>query len=230
MTPVADQAVLDRLRQFPGSAIANAIESFEVRLRNEGFADGTVRSLFDELPAAVGYAVTARIRCSTPPPVGHLYTDRTDWWAYIASVPGPRFVVVQDVDEQRGLGAFVGGVHAHVLRALGCVAYATDGSVRDQRELRAMQFPVFAGRRSISHAFAHVVDFGAPVEIGGLAVRSGDLLFGDRDGLLSIPPEVLSRLPDAVDSMMAKEEAVKRLCRSPEFSVDALRQLIRSQG
>ena len=75
--------------------------------------------------------MTASIRCSSPPPVGHHYHDRTDWWNYIASVPAPRFVVVQDVDEQRGLGGFVGDVHANILRALGCVAYATNGSVRD---------------------------------------------------------------------------------------------------
>jgi hypothetical protein len=114
-------AALDVLRALDGAAIANAIETFGVRLRNEGFADGSIRSLFPDLPPAVGHAVTARIRCSTPPPVGYQYTDRTDWWHYIATVPSPRFVVVEDLDESPGLGGFVGELHATILRALDCV-------------------------------------------------------------------------------------------------------------
>jgi hypothetical protein len=70
---------LRALRAFDGAAIANAIETFDVRLRNEGFADASIRALFPELPPAVGYAATAKIRCSSPPPVGHHYYDRTDW-------------------------------------------------------------------------------------------------------------------------------------------------------
>jgi regulator of RNase E activity RraA len=221
---------LDALQRLSGSAVANAIETFDVRLRNEGFADGSVLWLFDELPPAVGYAVTARVRCSTPPPVGHVYHDNTDWWTYITSVPAPRFVVVQDVDEQRGLGAFIGEVHANILRALSCVGYATNGSVRDHAALHAMGFPCFAASRSVSHAFAHIVDFGQPVEIGGLPVTTGDLLFGDRDGLQSVPPELVDRLPDVAARMVAQEQDVIRLCQSPQFSIDSLRQLVRSLG
>ena len=141
-------ASLDVLRALDGAAIANAIETFGVRLRNEGFADGSIRSLFPDLPPAVGHAVTARIRCSTPPPVGYQYTDRTDWWHYIATVPSPRFVVVEDVDESPGLGGFVGELHATILRALDCVGYATNGAVRDADAVRArVGLSMFASRR-----------------------------------------------------------------------------------
>jgi regulator of RNase E activity RraA len=221
---------LDALLRLSGSAVANAIETFDVRLRNEGFADGSIRCLFDDLPPAVGYAVTARVRCSTPPPVGHRYHDRTDWWTYIASVQAPRFVVVQDVDDDRGRGAFIGEVHGNILRALGCVGYATDGSVRDRAGLHALGFPCFAASTSVSHAFAHIVDFGQPVEIGGLPVVTGDLLFGDRDGLQSVPPDLVDQLPAVAARMVAKEQDVIRLCQSPQFSIDALRQLVRSLG
>lgn len=220
---------IDALRTLSGTTVANAIETFEVRLRNEGFARGTVRMRCDgELPPAVGHAVTARIRTSAPPPVGHRYLDRTDWWTYIASVPAPRFVVVQDVDDVHGLGAFVGEVHASILRALDCAGYATDGSIRDQAALSRMRFPCFAASVSISHAFAHIVDFGEPVEIGGLAVSTGDLLFGDRDGLLSVPLDIADRVPAVAAQMVADERDVLRLCASPQFSIDRLRDLVRS--
>ena len=139
---------IEALRRYDGGAIANAIETFQVRLRNEGFTDGTIRSLFPDLPPVSGYAATARIRCSGPPPVGQSYDDRTDWWSYIVDVPAPRIVVIEDVDERAGLGALVGHVHAHILRALGCVAYITNGAVRDVDALRAAGLQAFAAHLS----------------------------------------------------------------------------------
>ncbi len=222
-------AALNALRALDGASIANAIETFNVRLRNEGFADASIRCMLPSLPPAVGYAVTARIRCSSPPPVGHHYHDRTDWWNYIASVPAPRFVVVQDIDEKPGLGGFVGGIHSHVLRALECDGYATNGSVRDLISVEDhVQLPMFASGVAVSHAFAHIVDFGGPVELGGLKVSSGDLLFGDSNGVQSVPPSIVEALPGVVAEMKVNEQAVIQFCRSKEFSIDGLRQLVRS--
>jgi len=222
-------ADLNALCALDGAAIANAIETFDVRLRNEGFADGSIRSLFPDLPPAAGYAVTARIACSTPPPVGHRYADRTDWWHYIAAVPAPRFVVVEDVDERPGLGGFVGELHASILQALECAGYATNGSVRDVAAVRAhVGLPLFASGVALSHAFAHIVEFGGPVQIGGLRVASGDLLFGDAHGLQTIPPQLVDRLARVVDDMTRHERRIVALCRSPQFSLDALTTLVRS--
>jgi hypothetical protein len=72
-----------------GTDLANAIECFDRRLRNEGFADTSIGCLLPDDRPSVGYAVTARIRCSSPPPVGHRYHDRTDWRNYILTVPRP---------------------------------------------------------------------------------------------------------------------------------------------
>ncbi len=230
MPDIVSRASIEALRWLDGAAIANAIETFGLRLRNEGFADGSIRCLFADLQPVAGYAVTARIQCSTPPPVGHTYYDRTDWWSYIVSVPAPRFVVVQDLDDRPGLGAFVGEVHANILGALGCVAYATNGSVRDLRGAKALGFQFFSGGIAVSHAFAHIVDFGHPVAIGGLQVASGDLLFGDLHGLQNVPMDVVEKLPAVVARMLATEQEVIRLCRSAEFSMEKLRDLVRSLG
>jgi regulator of RNase E activity RraA len=225
----AGNPALSALCALDGAAIANAIETFGVRLRNEGFADNSIRSLFPDLPAVAGYAVTARIRCSTPPPVGYQYTDRTDWWQYILGVPAPRFVVVEDVDARPGLGGFVGELHATILRALDCVGYATNGSVRDADAVRTrVGLPMFASGVAVSHAFAHVVEFGKPVQIGGLGVASGDLLFGDGHGVQSVPLQLVERIPDAAARMTAHEQKIIALCRSPQFSIDALTLLVRS--
>jgi 4-hydroxy-4-methyl-2-oxoglutarate aldolase len=186
-------ALLDAIRQFDGGTISNAIETRDVRLRNEGFADGTIRCVFDDLPPVVGYAVTARIRCSSPPPVGHSYP-------------------------------------ASILRALGCVAYATNGSVRDLRPVRGIGFQLFAKSISVSHAFVHLVDFAQPITVGGLRVGSGDIVYGDRHGLLTIPPAMAGDIPVIAARMLEQEQRVIELCQSPDFSLERLRTLVRQPG
>jgi regulator of RNase E activity RraA len=223
-------STLAALGRLTGADVANAIETFGVRLRNEGFADGTIRCMLDGHPPAIGYAVTARIRSEAPPPVGYHYHDRTDWWSYISSIPAPRFVAVQDVGDRPGRGAFVGEIHATILRALGCVAYATNGSVRDLAAVRETGVQLFATSVAVSHAFAHIVDFGQPIEIGGLSVATGDLLFGDAHGLQSIPASVAELVPGVAAEMAEQERQVVRLCQSAEFSIDKLRHLVRSFG
>jgi regulator of RNase E activity RraA len=230
VTDPTGQHALAALRALAGTELANAIESFERRLRNEGFADPSIRCLLADRHPSVGHAATARIRCSSPPPVGHRYHDRTDWWSYIVTVPPPRFVVVQDIDDRAGLGALVGDVHANILRALDCVAYATNGSVRDVAAISAIPFGLFATSVAVSHAFCHIVDFGEPVALGGLHVASGDLIFGDIHGLQSIPSDLVDLLPAAAANLKVQEQAVIRFCQSREFAIDKLRNLVRSLG
>ena len=89
-----------------------------------------------------------------------------------------------------GLGSFIGDVHANILRVLGCIGVVTNGAVRNVEAARALQFQMFARNLSVSHAFAHVFDFGGPVEVGHMQVRPGDLLHGDRHGVQTIPLEI----------------------------------------
>jgi len=216
-------ALVESLRRLDACRVANTIETFDGRLRNEGFADGTVRGLFEELPPIVGHAVTARIRGSAPPPVGHTYRDRTDWWSYILTVPPPRIVVVQDVDERRGLGAFVGHVHARILKSLGCAGYVTNGSVRDLPAVRGIGFQLFASSVSVSHAFVHIVDFGEPVTIGGLEIASSEIVYGDIHGVLTIPGDLVAEVPRVAARLDEQERRVVELCQSAEFTLDRLR-------
>ena len=226
MSDLLAPAVLDQLRRLDSCAISNAIETLGVRLRNEGFTDARIACLFDDLPPVVGYAVTATIRCSTPPPVGHRYSDRTDWWNAILATPAPRVVVVQDVDDRPGLGAFVGEVHANILRALGCVAYVTNGTVRDLPAVRDAGLQAFAAGTTPSHAFVHIVGYGAAVEIAGLTIAPGDLVFGDRHGIVSLPPDAATLVPPIAADMNAKERQVIDYCHAPGFSIETLRALV----
>jgi regulator of RNase E activity RraA len=213
-------------RMLSTCRVANAIETFDVRLRNAGFMDASIKCRFDDLPPITGYAVTARIRTSLPPMVQHRYIDRTDWWMSIVDVPAPRIVVIEDVDTPPGVGALLGQVHASILRALGCVGLATNGAVRDLPELHRLGFQCFSRQVAVSHAYAHIFEFGKPVRVGGLQIEPRTLLHGDRHGLVEVPLDIAGRIPAVAADMAARDRRIIAFCESPGFSLGALRQLI----
>ena len=218
---------LAALRQIDTCMVANAIESFNVRLRNTGFADARVRCVFKDSPPTVGYAVTARLRSGEPPIGGGTFHDRADFWNSILQAPAPRILVLQDMDEPPGRGAFVGYMHASILKALGCVAYVTNGAVRELPSVRKTGIQLFAGSVAVSHAYAHIFEIDRSVTVGGMEVRPGDLLHGDRHGLLTVPAEIASRIPAAADRLRRAEQAVIDLCQSEDFSVPKLGELMK---
>jgi 4-hydroxy-4-methyl-2-oxoglutarate aldolase len=217
----------DALRRLDTCMVSNAIETFEIRLRNTGFADARIRCMFEDLPPMVGYAATARLRTGEPPIAGNSYHDRTDWWNSILEVPAPRIAVLEDMDKPPGVGAFLGDTHAAILRALGCVGYVTDGAVRELPRVRDVGLQLFAGSVAVSHAYAHIFDFGSVVKVGGLRVRPGDLLHGDRHGLLSVPKQIAPEIPAVAAKLQEAEQRVIDFCRSREFSVEKLPQVLR---
>jgi 4-hydroxy-4-methyl-2-oxoglutarate aldolase len=221
---------LESLRGLDACTLANAIETFHERLRNEGFMGHNVRCLFPQLQPMIGYAATVKIRGSSPPTTGNLYTDRTDWWDYIASLPAPRIVVVQDCSARTGLGSLVGAVHMNILRALHCSGVVTNGSVRDIPAAESAGFHYFAGSVSVSHAYVHIVEIGKPVEVDGLTICSGDLLHGDLHGVQTIPMDIASRIPAVAARISAEEQALIALCRSPEFSIQKLRAAVKRKS
>ncbi len=225
-----NSAQLEALRRLDTCTVSNSIETFEVRLRNTGFADSTIRCIFPQFPSVVGYAVTARVRSSVPPMEGNKYMDRTDFWNYLLTWPAPRVVVFEDIDKKPGLGSFVGEIHANIFLALGCVGLVTNGAVRDLGAVEPTGFQFFAGSIAVSHAYAHIFEFGSPVEVGGLKVHPGDLIHGDRHGVLTVPKEVAARIPGVAAKLLERERQVIGLCRSPDFSLGKLREAVKELG
>jgi 4-hydroxy-4-methyl-2-oxoglutarate aldolase len=226
LEPVLIGEELDALRQLDTCMVSNAIETFDLRLRNAGFADASIRCMFEDAPSMVGYAATARLRSAQPPMAGRRFCDRTDWWNSILEIPAPRIVVLEDMDKPPGVGALVGDGHAAMLMALGCAGYVTNGAVRELPKIRKLGLHLFAGNVAVSHAYAHLFDFGSTVKVGGLEVRPGDLLHGNRHGLLTVPRQIASEITPVAARLERTEQKLIDLCRSSEFSVDKLRHII----
>lgn len=76
--------------------------------------------------------------------------------------------------------------------ARGGVGCVTDGLVRDVRKIRALKFPVFHGGIGPldSRGRGRMIEMDTPVECGGVTVRTGDVVFGDVDGVVVVPQEI----------------------------------------
>ncbi len=153
----------------------------------------------------VGYAVTVVIE-----PSNGAHPKKTpDAWSqyrqYIASVPGPKIVMVQDLDKPRLIGAFWGEVNSNIHRALGCVGSVCDGGLRDLDEINAAGFKVLARGMCVGHAHSCPIRWGGDVEVFGRKVSPGQLIHADKHGFLAVPPGDEPRLLEAARFMDSGE-------------------------
>jgi hypothetical protein len=59
------------------------------------------------------------------------------------------------------------------------------------------------------------------VQVAGVTIHTGDILHGDRHGIVKVPAELVEDLPDAIRAHEATERRVIEVCRSPDFSLKA---------
>lgn len=224
MPPYLSSEELEALRRWPTCAISNAIELFNIRPRNEGFMLPEIKCVFPELGSMIGYAVTGVITADS---AEGRRVGPTDWWEILRKVPEPRVVVLHDLDRPV-LGSFWGEVQGNIHKTLGCVGTVTDGSVRDLDEVRERGFYFFSSCVSVSHAYVHLVEVDIPVKVGGLLVKTGDLIAGDKHGVISIPMEIARDVPKAAQMVEDWERKVINFCKSKDFTVEGLKSLYAS--
>jgi regulator of RNase E activity RraA len=168
----------------------------------------------------IGYAVTAVISADSPE--GRRIQPQ-EWWEQILKITEPRVVVIHDID-QPVIGSFWGEVNANIYKALGCVGTVTDGSVRDLDEVKETGFRFFSSCVTVSHAYVHLVEIGIPVKVGGLVVKPGDLIMGDKHGVISIPLEIARDIPKAAQLVEDWERPIINFCKSKGFTTDGLKE------
>ncbi len=197
---------LYQLKRWNTPTIYNGWE--QVTKRNPARDGINVEEAHDFMPQMgpmVGYAVTLVIEPSNQ---AHRPTNPnagTEYRRYLAGIPGPKIVVVQDLDKPQVLGSHRGEVNATMHRALGCVGPITDGAIRDVDEMTDAGFKALARRLCVGHAFVHPVRWGCEVEVFGTTVAPGDLIHADKHGFLVVKPEEQPGLLDAATFMDANE-------------------------
>jgi regulator of RNase E activity RraA len=153
----------------------------------------------------VGYAVTLVIEPSNPQHKVSNPNAYVEYLHYVAHTPGPKIVVVQDLDKPQIVGSFWGEVNSNVHKSLGCVGTITDGAVRDLDEMTNAGFKALAKRLCVGHAHVSCVKWNCEVEVFGRKVLPGDLIHADKHGFIVIAPKEQSGLLEAARFMDANE-------------------------
>ncbi len=202
---------LEELKQFDTPTVANALETFGLKARTEGFTSPEIRAIFCDMERLCGYAVTAKVSARSPKTAAQ---EELVWQYYqaVRDCPSP-ISVIEDLDEEP-IGSFWGEVQATIHLALGCKGVVTSGGVRDLDEVKAMGFGYLARCVLVSHAYIHMEEQGTAVKVGTLEVKPGDLIHADKHGAIIIPSEVAHLTADACRAMMRAERPVLDGCRS----------------
>jgi 4-hydroxy-4-methyl-2-oxoglutarate aldolase len=194
------------LKRWNTPTIYNGWEQITRRDRTkDGFNIEETRDFMPQMGVMVGYAVTLVISpCNPEHPKGN-----PNAWAeyrrYVASQPGPKIVVVQDLDKPRTIGSFWGEVNANTHRALGCVGTITDGAIRDVAEMTNAGFKAIARRLCVGHAWSCPVRWGCEVEVFGQRISPGQLIHADQHGFLAMTEEEQAKILEAARFMDSNE-------------------------
>jgi regulator of RNase E activity RraA len=203
-SPIPHAALL-QLKRWNTPTIYNGWEQITHRnIAAEGFNPEETRDFMPQMGPMVGRAVTVVIE-----PSKKEHTKRPGAWSdyrrYVAGVPGPKIVVVQDLDKPNVIGAFWGEVNSNIHRALGCVGTICDGAIRDLDEMNNAGFKALARRLCVGHAFSTPVHWDCEVEVFGRIIQPGQLIHADKHGFLAIPAEDEEPLLEASRFMDSNE-------------------------
>jgi 4-hydroxy-4-methyl-2-oxoglutarate aldolase len=163
------------------------------------------RDFMPQMGPMVGYAITVVCEPSNPDHKRRNPNAASEYRRYVADVPGPKIVIVQDLDKPGVYGAFWGEVNANTHRALGCVGTITDGAIRDVDEMNNAGFKALAQRLCVGHAHSTPVRWNCAVEVFGTQILPGQLIHADKHGFLAIPAEDTPHLLEAIRFMDANE-------------------------
>jgi regulator of RNase E activity RraA len=211
------QDVLDNLKRFDTPTICNVIELFDAIPRTSGYLDSRIQACFPHLPPMVGYAVTATFRAATPPRSGDVYAGLEKQVQLLASIPGPKVVVFQDLDDP-SIAATFGEIMCSSYKAFGCVGLITSGTGRDLDQVQALDFPCFTSGTICSHGYCQILELNVPVRVGGVWINPGDLLHGDRNGVTTIPPQLAAATAEGCIGLAEAEAIVLNHLKSGSVS------------
>lgn len=161
----------DILKAFAGQPTSFVVDA----MGGSGALDYRIKSIGEVRPFA-GRALT----CNCGP------ADNLALCAAVARCQ-PGDVLVAATGGHRGCSV-VGDLLLGIARNRGAMAFVTDGLVRDLNDIEALQFPVYAmGATPNSPSRNGPGTVGVPIHCGGLVIASGDIVVGDRDGVVVVP-------------------------------------------
>ncbi len=125
--------------------------------------------------------------------------------AMVLARPGDVLVI----DGKADLGcALMGSIMINACKAMGLAGVVLDAAIRDTDELRELGFPVYsigANPNGPTKGVSGRINW--PISCGGVAVRPGDLIVGDADGIVVVERERAAALPALAQRKVDDEQA-----------------------
>ncbi len=219
---MTNQAILDKLAKADSPTIANVIELFEGQSAVAGYANGTIKAVYPDLPPVVGYAVTATFRSGYPTEKS-AYGNIGSIVKTGESVPAPRIVVIQDLDEP-SRAAVYGEIMVSCFQATGFEGLITNGYGRDYLQVKDLGFPCFTSSMIVAHGYCTILETNVPVNIGGLDVVTGDLLHADGNGVVKVPGNLAPHVAELIQPFLDSEQAIIDLARDPDTPFEMIQR------
>jgi 4-hydroxy-4-methyl-2-oxoglutarate aldolase len=115
--------------------------------------------------------------------------------------------------------------------ARGLAGMVTDGVVRDSREIVEIGLPIFARGLTPNSPFKNgPAQINVPVTCGGIAVKPGDIVVGDADGVVVVPLEKAESVLEQVDAVHAKEAGIRAEIEAGAPVPSAMARRLREMG
>lgn len=223
-----DRATVEELRRYSTPEILNGLKRLGVKPAELQVMDRMqVGCLSPDLGSSCGFAVTRRMATRRAGGPGKGMDAPLDQG--LLAIPGPRFLVAENVGEWRGPVCIWGEVTAHIHAALDCHAGVTNGPVRDLPEMAALGFQAFAGGPGAGGGIVDLLDVNVSVTMGGIEILPGDLIHGDRHGIAKIPLHLATRLPDAIAEHAAWEKSIFAVCQERPLDLELLHKTMTGQ-
>jgi regulator of RNase E activity RraA len=129
---------------------------------------------------------------------------------YFASGSSPRYALWGELMSTRAM-------------KLGAAGAVVNGYSRDTEGVLALNFPCFSygSYAQDQGPRGKVVDFGVPVELGGVRVNPGDIVFGDRDGVVIVPKAAEDEAVRLALEKVEKENTVRKAIEAGMSTVEA---------
>ncbi len=192
--------IIRRASNLYAAAISDAADTIGLR---RVCMDSGIRPL-TQTCQMIGFARTGKLVRS---PVNHPYDEhQLDLFMSLATKASSGDVILIDTSGANDCSAW-GQVLTRIGLPLGVRGAVIDGTVRDISDIDRMQFPVYARGRhpGTMRGRMDMESMNKPIVCGGVTVHPGDLVFGDGDGVVVIPIDVVDKVLDAAEEVVGTD-------------------------
>lgn len=183
---------------------SNNVSDALTALKLKGSTFG-IRPIWEGCPKIVGEAITVKMG-----PAGFTEGATTHLGLLDAMLSGESgSVIVIDHGGRLDVSAF-GGIMANTAQVSGMSGVVVDGVTRDIDEYVDLKFPVYSRGAVVATSRGKTIayDINGMIQFAGVQVRPGDIVIGDRSGIVIVPHEKFAEVLDKAEELRDIEDSM----------------------